>query len=255
MAETLTYNTTPDTETLSSDLTPDEQDSLKVGEEIVQQQEQLLAGKYKDAEALEKAYVELSKKLGENSEEKPQIETSEPTPEPEPASNENILEDLWNQATVDKKYKQETVDALNKMSPSDLAKMHLDYRNANQPKKLTQKSMNELKNIAGGDKQYNSMIQWANDNLDSNEISMFDNVMKQGDPNSAFFAVRALTDRYTNATGFDGKTLTGRAPRQNTDIFRSLQELSTAMNDPRYDNDPAYRMDITNKLDRSNLEF
>ena len=69
MAETLTVDTTPQTETLGDNLTPDEQASLKVGEEMMNQQEQLLAGKYKDAEALEKAYVELSKKLGEKSEE------------------------------------------------------------------------------------------------------------------------------------------------------------------------------------------
>ena len=55
MAETLTVDTTPQTETLGESLTADEQDSLAVGEQLVEQQEQLLAGKYKDAEALEKA--------------------------------------------------------------------------------------------------------------------------------------------------------------------------------------------------------
>ena len=63
MAETLTVDTTPDTETAVEALTPDEQESLAVGEKMVEQQEQLLAGKYKDAEALEKAYSELQKKL------------------------------------------------------------------------------------------------------------------------------------------------------------------------------------------------
>ena len=64
MSETLSYQPERTTETISSDLTPDEQDSLAVGEKIVEQQEQLLAGKYKDAQELEKAYVELQKKLG-----------------------------------------------------------------------------------------------------------------------------------------------------------------------------------------------
>ena len=65
MAETLTVDTTPQTETLTDNLTPDEQDSLAVGEEMQAQQEQLLAGKYKNAEELEKAYAELERKLGE----------------------------------------------------------------------------------------------------------------------------------------------------------------------------------------------
>ena len=64
MAETLTVDTTPQTETLPDNLTPDEQDSLAVGEKMVAEQEQLLAGKYKDAQELEKAYMELQSKLG-----------------------------------------------------------------------------------------------------------------------------------------------------------------------------------------------
>ena len=66
MAETLTVNTTPETVTVGENLTADEQDSLAVGEELVKQQDQLLAGKYKDASELEKAYIELQKKLGQS---------------------------------------------------------------------------------------------------------------------------------------------------------------------------------------------
>ena len=62
MAETLTLNTDPDSATNIDNLTPEEQDSLQVGEQMVAEQEQLLAGKYKNAEELEKAYVELQKK-------------------------------------------------------------------------------------------------------------------------------------------------------------------------------------------------
>ena len=58
MAETLTYDNTPDTEVL----TEEEQDSLQVGEALVAEQENLLAGKYKDAQELEKAYIELQSK-------------------------------------------------------------------------------------------------------------------------------------------------------------------------------------------------
>ena len=65
MAETLTYDAGTDTVTTGDTLTPEEQNSLEVGEALVEHQEGLLAGKYKDAAELEKAYVELSKKLGE----------------------------------------------------------------------------------------------------------------------------------------------------------------------------------------------
>ena len=62
----MTYDPGTDTVTTENSLTPDEQESLKVGEELQAQQEGLLAGKYKNAEELERAYGELEKKLGEN---------------------------------------------------------------------------------------------------------------------------------------------------------------------------------------------
>ena len=63
---TLTYDPTPADQPEFSD---EELDSLKVGEEMEQSEQQLLAGKYKDAEELEKAYIELQKKLGGGEEE------------------------------------------------------------------------------------------------------------------------------------------------------------------------------------------
>ena len=67
MAETLSYQE-PQNVTTVDNLTPEEQDSLQVGEQLSQQEEKLYAGKYKDAQELEKAYVELQKKLGEGEE-------------------------------------------------------------------------------------------------------------------------------------------------------------------------------------------
>ena len=64
MAETLSYDNTPETEVL----TAEEQDSLEVGEKLVAEQEQLLAGKYSSAEELESAYLSLQKKLGQTEE-------------------------------------------------------------------------------------------------------------------------------------------------------------------------------------------
>ena len=48
--------------------------------------------------------------------------------------------------------------------------------------------------------------------------------------------------------------LTGKAARA-TDAFRSQAEVVEAMSDPRYDRDPAYRQDLYDKLERSNVKF
>ena len=77
MAETLTYDAGTDTVTTSETLNESEKESLALGEEMEAQQEQLLAGKYKSAEDLEKAYVELEKKLGSKEEEKPETTNEE----------------------------------------------------------------------------------------------------------------------------------------------------------------------------------
>ena len=55
MAETQTFSYQPETttETNLDQLTPDEQDSLAVGESIAEKEEQVYAGKYKSAEELQ----------------------------------------------------------------------------------------------------------------------------------------------------------------------------------------------------------
>ena len=68
---TLTYNPSEQAE---GELTTEEQESLEVGEKLAEQQGELLAGKFKDAEALEQGYIELQKKLGA-----PKEETEEET--------------------------------------------------------------------------------------------------------------------------------------------------------------------------------
>ena len=53
----MTYDPGTDTVTTENNLTEAEQESLAIGEDMQNQQEQLLAGKYKNAEDLEKAYI------------------------------------------------------------------------------------------------------------------------------------------------------------------------------------------------------
>ena len=57
------------------------------------------------------------------------------------------------------------------------------------------------------------------------------------------------------AVGYDGRMLSGKAPQASGDVFRSQAEVVAAMSDPRYDRDPAYRQDLIEKLDRSDIQF
>ena len=65
MAEILTYDPSNDPQAVEAREAA-EQESLSVAEDLEAQQEEMLAGKYKNAQELEKAYLELQKKLGED---------------------------------------------------------------------------------------------------------------------------------------------------------------------------------------------
>ena len=267
----MTYDPGTDTVTTENNFTPDEQESLAVGTEMENQQEQALAGKYKNAQELEKAYIELEKKLGEKSSGDSQEESSDEPQAEEKSDTENksddtppdfaFLEDLYEQASSEKgEISKELIDKLNGMSTQDVVQQFLNYRADAESKyipkpDLSQQDVKELKGLVGGEKNYSNMLQWAQTNLTEQEINMFDNVMANGDINSAFFAVNSLAQRYNDRVGYDGKMLTGNAPKGGTDSFRSQQELVKAMSDSRYDNDPAYRNDVMEKLARSDMKF
>ena len=269
MAETLTFEQTPEVTSIDN-LSAEEQNSLEVGEAMQEAEDNRLAGKYENAQELEKAYLELEKKLGEKSGEvseepssdEPQAEKESDTEEKtEDKSESTILDDLWEQATGEKgEYEKETLEALDKMSPSELAKMHLQYRQqvSNDPaftRDLSKEDVQQLKGVVGGDENYANMLTWAHQNLNETEVNMFDKVMEMGNPLAAFFAVKSLAYRYNDAIGYDGKMVTGTAPKSDGDRFESQQEMVAAMSDRRYDNDPAYRRKIMEKLERSDINF
>ena len=251
MAEVLSMKEEPKVE-----LTPDEQESLAIGEEMAAQQENLLAGKYKNAQELEKAYKELESKIGTQN--APTQESAELEPKEEKTEvQKEFLSSLWEESQQEGDFKQETLDKLNSMSPTDLAQEYLNYRAENQQEQpqLQQKDIDNLYNVAGGKKGYTEMMDWANNNIAKEEIKMYDAVMEKGDPLAAFFAVKALHYRFTDSQGVDGRMLTGKAVKSEKPGFKSQAALVAAMSDPKYDTDPAYRQEVMEKLARSDIDF
>lgn len=120
---------------------------------------------------------------------------------------------------------------------------------------LTEDQAQQLYTMVGGEKAYQSMLEWAGQTLSNEEIEMYDSVMGDGNANSIYFAVQALANKYSEAVGSEGQLLTGRGAAESNAVFRSQSELVQAMNDPRYDNDPAYRSDVMAKLENSDLGF
>ena len=264
MAEILSYDNTPDTEVLSEE----EQNSLEVGEKLVAEQEGLLAGKYKNAEELESAYLSLQKKLGQ--EEETDYEESDEGYAEEEETDEEVSEyapavSLISEASDeyyanDGTLSEETIERFSEMSSQDLVNAYMEmYENGQvntaQAAEMSEAQVNSVMNAAGGEANYNQVVEWAASNLADRQIDAFDSVVDSGNPAAIGIAFQGLQSAYNEANGYEGRMLQGRAPSSAGETFRSQAELVAAMGDPRYDTDPAYRADVVEKLNNSDLDF
>ena len=261
MAETLTYDNTPESEIL----TDEEADSLEVGEQLVEQQEQLLAGKYKNAEDLESAYIELQKKLGSNDDEEGEEGEDEGEGVDEEVSDEAPAISLIQEASTeyyanDGELSPETIQKFSSMSSQDLVNAYIEIQRNNpdaqvQTAELSDANINDVQNSVGGEQAYDQLTNWAAQNLPDQEIDAFDNLIDSGNVAAIKMGLTALQSKYNEANGYEGRMLQGKKPSTSGQVFRSQAELIQAMSEPRYETDPAYRNDLLEKLDNSDLNF
>ena len=261
MAEILSYDPAGDPEIVGA-IESDEAESLAIGEEMINQANARLAGKYKDAQELEKAYIELEKKLGSRD---GQEETSESETEDqqEPSEYSSQIEAI-NRASEEFNSKgelsAETLAEFEKMSSKELIQAYFEYEqglpamDAPQTAELTQADINTIQNSVGGEAAYQQLVGWAAQNFSEAEIQAFDNVVDSGNVAAINLALAGLQARYTDANGYEGKMIQGKAAAP-ADTFKSQAEVVRAMSDARYDRDPAYRDEIMQKLARSDLKF
>ena len=261
MTEKLTYDPTPAD---APEFTEDELNSLEVAEELGQQENELLAGKYQNAEELEEAYLNLQKKLGTSDDYELEDTTLDEDEYPE-----DVAEGVDLIATASEEYfenegalSEETMERFKEMSSSELVEAYMAIRDRNPDidgggysEDLTDAEMNQVYNSAGGEAEYNNLTTWAAQNLDESKMDAFNDIIDRGNATSIQIAVAGLRAEYENQEGYEGRMLTGKAAKSSGDIFRSQAEVVQAMNDPKYDRDPAYRQDVYDKLERSNLQF
>ena len=286
MTEKLTYDPTPAD---APELSEDEQNSLEVADKLQQEEAELLAGKFKNAEDLENAYLELQKKLGSD---EPAQETAETTESTTTTEDNTYNEDgTVNYETVNNQYGDKlgalfqennvdpweiskhfhetkgkiTDDMYKTLEDTGLSRASIDsylagravesgYTTSEQAD-LTDAEVTKIQTSVGGEAQYNKMISWANENLEQNTLEAFNSLVGNGDFTTVQLAVDGLKAQYENAEGYEGKMLTGKPAKASGDIFRSQSEVVQAMSDLRYDRDPAYRQDVFDKLERSNIQF
>ena len=292
----------PETQTFTYDPTEDalideanearDAENLEVGEKMIEEQEKLLAGKYKTTEDLEKAYNELEKKLGDKDkglEREPNQSEAEESEDSKPeyqfytedgAVNYETANELYGEQ-LGKTFKDSNIDPfkmneyfvenngtlsdemydqLGKAGLSkDLVNAYLkgvraetDIQAAPEVSTLSESDINSVKSIAGGDDGYEALMSWATDNLSDEDATNFDEVVETGNKAAVTFAVKALMGQYEDANGRDAKLVTGKASR--TQTYRSMAEVVRDMNNPLYESDESYRDDVRRKLELSQLK-
>lgn len=287
MAINISYDPSDDPEAIAAAEARDAE-NLELGEQMIQDQQDLLAGKYKNAEELEKAYMELQQRFSKGE-----------TPDPEPAddveeSNESSdyerydeegtvnydavkeaygdnLANVFQESGIDPwemndhfyqndgTLTEEMYDRLNEAGFSDevidayLGGLRGQLGYVEEAPVLNSSEINEIKNLAGGEEGYEQVVQWASENLSQTDIEAFDEVINTGNKAAVRFAVKALVSQFEDAMGRDSDLVTGKATTKGAP-YRSMAEVVRDMQDPRYENDEAYRMDVMQKLERSNIK-
>lgn len=254
---TITYDPSTDPDAIAAAEERDA-DSIRVGEQLEQAEAELLAGKYRSAEDLEQAYLELQSRFSAGERGAPEAEEAEDTEEgeEEEADEGSLFDTLFAEFSEYGQLTQETAEELQNLDPVELVEQILAARPEPEAADLSEEEVGQLQSIAGGTEAYQVMTSWAAENLSEGEVDAFNNVMGSGNVDAIFFAIQALKAAYLSVEGSDGELLQGRASTSGADVFRSQAEVVRAMNDPRYDADPAYRNDVMEKLERStNLTF
>ena len=260
MTETLTYNPAdPDAPALSDD----EQNSLEVAEKLGQEEAELLAGKFNSTEDLENAYLALQRKLGsgdDDEEEQSTLDQDEYYDEATSAGIELITNASDEYYANEGQLSPDTIEQFKEMSSSDLVNAYIAIQQENPQSgggsapDLTDSEVNQIHNSAGGEAEYSRLIEWASNNAESRKMDAFNSIIQNGNATAIQIAVAGLRSEYENQQGYEGRMLTGKAARVSNG-FRSQAEVVQAMSDPRYDSDPAYRQDVYDKLERSNVQF
>ena len=260
MTDTLTYNPA---EANPPVLSEEEQNSLEVAERLGQEEAELYAGKFENAEELENAYLALQKKLGSgdtDEEEQSTLDEDEYYDEATSAGIELITNASDEYYANEGQLSAETIDQFKEMSSNDLVNAYIAIQEKNPNAQggyspdLTDAEMNSVYNSAGGEAEYQRLTSWAADNIPESKLDAFNDIIDKGNATAIQIAVAGLRSEYEAQEGYEGRMLQGKAART-VNGFRSQAEVVAAMNDPRYDNDPAYRQDVFDKLERSNVQF
>ena len=208
-----------------------------------------ILGKFDTQEDLEKAYKELESKIGS-----PKEETKE---EPTLDIPEGNAEEVVEAAGLDMESLQQEFSDKGELTAESLAKLEKvginkdivdSYIQGQQA--VAQQIETDIKSIAGGNEGYTEMIAWAKENLSAEEVYAYNRVVNGRDIDATKMAVQGLKARMGGNA--EPNLVRGKAAISQSQ-FDSQAQITEAMKDPRYAKDPAYRDEVIEKINRSDL--
>ena len=222
-----------------------------------------LPEKFNSVDELVKSYSELEQKLGEQSQ--PTKESVDPvskaeTKQEQPKSDLDIatkavdsaglnMETLSEEFAKDGKLADGSYKSLEK---AGIPKEYVDRFIAGQQAIADQQSAT-VKNLVGGTEAYDSMSEWAGQNLTETEKQAYNTAVNSKDLEAVKLAVVGLKARYAQSTGSEPQLVEGKASPSGEQGFASWAQVTQAMSDPRYAKDPAYQAEVKNKLANSKI--
>ena len=217
-----------------------------------------LPEKFESAEDLAKAYGELESKMGsseseesEDEEYEYEYEESEETTESAGISVE-AMEEFSQEFYEQGDLSEESLERIEKdfNIPQDIARAYVEGQKA-----LGEQARQSVFNEVGGQETYESMIEWAKENLSEQEIAAYDNSISGGDLDTARMVAKGLHAQFMSAEGNAPSLRQGRAGATGGgEGYQSWQQVSADMKNPLYRTDPAFRDKVQQKLAVSTLQ-
>ena len=206
-----------------------------------------LPEKFNSPEDLAKAYSELQGKMssGETTEAEEVNEAAEQVITEAGLDFDTLSSEYWENGGLS----EESYEVLQEAGiPRELVDQYAQGQEA-----LLESTRQQVYGSVGGEDNYESMLGWATDNLDDGAIDAFNTAVNSGDMNQTMMAVQGLQARYSADATVEPSRTVGGQPVTGGASYRSVAEMMQDMNDPRYQNDPAFRADVEQKLSRSNI--
>ena len=206
-----------------------------------------LPEKFKTAEDLSKAYTELEKQFSQKQNEPVEQEATE---EAEVKSDSFSVDKYANEYAEKGELSN---NSYNELAKQGLSKDLVDGYIAGQ-KSIADTQTSQIQEVAGGQQQYGELINWASQNLSEAEQQSFNDLTETGSIDQIKLAVQGLMTRagMTNSP-VQQEMLQGDVNNVSVDQFNSVQQVTDAMNDPRYEKDPVFRKEVERKLANSSV--